>query len=48
MSLRASRARSAFSVTRIDDPDIASAAISGVTKPSTAGFIVAPETGCVW
>jgi len=31
-----SRALSAFSVTRTDEPDMASAAISGVTKPATA------------
>ena len=30
------RARSAFSITRIDDPDIAAAAISGVTTPLMA------------
>lgn len=32
----ARRARSALSVTMIEDPDMASAAISGVTKPATA------------
>ena len=30
------RARSALSVTRIEEPDMATAAINGVTKPATA------------
>src|SRR5690606_2072478 len=33
---RGARARSAFSVTRTDDPDMAAAAISGVTSPAIA------------
>src|SRR3954469_11000112 len=32
----AERARSAFTMTRIDEPDIAAAAISGVTIPAMA------------
>ena len=33
---RAERARSALAVTRIEEPDMAAAAINGVTKPAIA------------